>query len=199
MKNIAEKLAKASKDYIKPIIGGKGDIYIKSDPSAAIVFINGKPTGKTTPTTIRDLDTGEHLVKVVKGELVGSKLLRINTNDITEIDIQLGKAKGGLKVYSSPVEADIFLGDNFFGRTPKVINDLALGDHLVTLKKSEYLDVTKNVTITAGDYQTIEGNLVKPAELRISSIPNNANIKINGEFIGATPVTLDSLYPKKFI
>ena len=96
---------------------------------------------------------------------MGSKVIRVNPNVITEESITLGKAKGGLKAYSTPAEAKIYIGEKFYGRTPKIIKDLSIGDHLVTLKKSGYMDINRSVTITGGDYTTIEGNLVKSASL----------------------------------
>ncbi len=197
MKNITQKLVTASKEYIRPVVGGKGDIYVKSLPTAASVFIDGKSTGKTTPTTIRDLETGTHLVKVVKGELVGSKIIRVNANDIAEENISLGKAKGGIKVYSAPVEADIYIGEKFYGRTPKVISDLSTGDHSVKLKKEGYIEINRNITVSGGDYATIKGDLVKPASLKITSAPNNANVKLRGKNIGETPISLINQYPEK--
>jgi TM2 domain-containing membrane protein YozV len=197
MKNITKKLVDASKEYVRPIIGGKGDIYIKSEPSAALVYIDGKSRGMTTPTTIRDLETGEHLIKVVKGELVGSKIIRVSANKIHEESIYLGKAKGGIKVYSTPVEANIYIGEKFYGRTPKIISDLSIGDHLVTLKKSGYLDINQNITISGGDYAIVEGNLVKPASLNITSIPTNAIVRLRGKQIDKTPISINNQYPEK--
>jgi len=41
-----------------------GNIYIKSDPTGARIFIDGEDTGKLTPETIKDLSLGEHEIKL---------------------------------------------------------------------------------------------------------------------------------------
>ena len=197
MKNISKKLINASKAYISPVAGGKGDIYLKSNPSAATVYVDGKSTSSTTPTTIRNLESGEHLIKVVKSDYVGSKVIRVHANNITEDNIILGKAKGGLKAYSNPAEANIYIGDKFFGNTPKIINDLSAGDHLVTLKKAGYMDVKRQVTIKGEEFATVEAEMVKPASLYISSVPTDAAVNIRGQQMGKTPLNLNDLYPEK--
>lgn len=197
MKNIAQKLVTASMGFIGQIAGGKGDIYLKSAPTGATIYIDGKKTVKTTPATLRDIESGEHLVKVVKGDFVGSKVINVQANAIPEASITLGKAKGGLKVYSTPAEAQIFIGDQFYGNTPKIINNISAGDQLITLKKSGYLDVKKRVTVTGEQFITVEGDLTKPASLYISSVPSKASVNISGQKMGETPLGLTDLYPEK--
>jgi hypothetical protein len=197
MKNISNKLITASKAYVSPVLGGKGDIYLKSIPPAANVYIDGKSIGNTTPTTIRNLESGEHLVKVVKGDYVGSKVIRVHTNDITEDNITLDKAKGGLKAYSTPAEAKIYIGDTFYGNTLKILNDLSAGDHLVVLKKSGYMEVKRRVSVKGEQFATIDAEMVKPASLYLSSVPSNASVNIRGQKMGKTPLNLNNLYPEK--
>ena len=196
MKNISRKLITASKAYVSPVPGGKGDIYLKSNPSVATVYIDGKSTGNTTPTTIRNLESGEHLIKVIKGDYVGSKVIRVHANDITEDNIILGKAKGGLKAYSNPVEAKIYIGDKYYGYTPKIINDLSAGDHLVVLKKSGYMEVKRRITIKGEQFATVDAEMFKPAALYLSSVPSNASVNIRGQHMGKTPLNLTDLYPE---
>jgi len=197
MKNISRKLITASKAYVSPVAGGKGDIYLKSNPSAATIYVDGKKTKKTTPSTIRDLESGEHLVKVVKGDYVGSKVIRVHANDITEDNIILGKAKGGLKAYSTPAEAKIYIGNKFYGNTPKIISDLSAGDHLVVLKKSGYMEVKRRVSVKGDQFATVDAEMVKPAALYLSSLPSNASVIIRGQDMGKTPLNLTDLYPEK--
>ncbi len=110
MKNIAQKLVDMSKGRAvsEGILTGSGDIYLKSDPSGASVTLDGKSVNQVTPTTLRGIAAGEHRVKVVRGDYVGSKVVNVLPNEITQVTISLSKAIGGLKVYSNPPEANIY-------------------------------------------------------------------------------------------
>lgn len=42
-----------------------GSVAVASSPSGAAIWLDGAPTGTTTPDTLRDIGAGEHVVKVV--------------------------------------------------------------------------------------------------------------------------------------
>jgi hypothetical protein len=42
-----------------------GSIYINSTPSGANVYLDGKDTGETTPTTLTAVEVGEHTIKLI--------------------------------------------------------------------------------------------------------------------------------------
>ena len=201
MKKVADKLVIANKSYVGVGIMGKGqgDIYLKSNPAAATVYIDGKKQNEVTPTTVKSLKSGEHLVKVVKGDYVGSKVVTVIPNDIVELNIALGKAKGGLKVYSNPAEADIYLSDQFYGKTPKIIRDLPAGDYFLSLRKGGYMEAKRNVRVNPEEFSDVDVNIVKPSALYITSDPANASVYVRGQEMGKTPLRLDQLYPEKVL
>lgn len=200
MKKIAEKMAAGGTAGFSSgaALTGEGDIYLKSQPSAAEIFVDGKPAGLNTPATIRNVAAGEHLIKLTKGDYVGSKVVNVLPNDITETTVFLSKARGGLKIYSDPPEASIFIEEKSYGQTPRVIKDLPAGEYLVTLRKSGYLDLKKPVKVSGETFASIDGKLIKPAALRITSDPSGAEVIIRGEKKGTAPVTLNNLYPERF-
>lgn len=110
MKNLALSLAGKSGSITSVSANaGKGDIYIKSSPDDAQIFVDGKKMGINTPNTLRDLPVGEYVIKVKKGDFIGSKVIQVKPNDIIQEMIVLTKAFGGLKIYSIPAEAEIFI------------------------------------------------------------------------------------------
>ena len=199
MKKIAQKMALGGIASFSSSgnLSGKGDIYIKSQPTAADIFVDGKAMKLQTPATVRNVPAGEHLIKLKKGNYVGSKVVNVIPNDITEVTVSLTRAHGGLKVYSDPPEAEIFIEGKYYGKTPRVIKNLPAGEYLVTLRKAHYLDLRKQVKIEGESYAVVEGKLMKPADLTITSEPPGAQVTIRGKNMGTTPLTLKNLYPER--
>ncbi len=177
--------------------GGRGDVYLKSSLTPAHIFVDGQALNEQTPTTVKNLPSGEHVLKVVKDDYSGSKIVIINPDEILDETITMSKARGGIKVYSNPAEADIYIEDQYYGKTPKIIKDLAAGEYLLALKKEGYLQLKRRIKITGDDYAEIDERIVKPAAVSISSQPSPAVVFIRGQELGRTPLQLQDLYPEK--
>jgi hypothetical protein len=198
IKKIADKLVTASKSEIT--LGpdkGKGDIYLKSSPSDAKIYINGQLQQMRTPAILKNLYAGECMIKVVKGDFVGSRVVKVTTDDIINLSITLGKGKGGIKIYSTPPEAEIMIGEQVFGRTPKVIRDLPAGDYVVYLRKTGYLEAKHTVKVNLDEFSNIDVKMIKPAGLYITSTPANAEVFIRGQYMGKTPLKIEQLNPER--
>jgi hypothetical protein len=199
MKKIADKLVEASKSIVTISGGGMGDIYLKSTPPDAQIYINNKLQQERTPATVRNLPTGECLIKVVKGDFVGSRVVTVMPNDIVDITIAMGIGKGGIKLYSTPAEAEILIGDQPFGATPKVIRDLPAGDYVVSLRKDGFLEAKRTVKVSTDEFSNLEVALVKPAALYVTSTPANAEVSVRGQSMGRTPLKLTQLFPERIL
>jgi hypothetical protein len=201
MKNLAVKLVGLSKSKVEAgILKGQGDIHLKSEPTSAEIFIDGKKLSEVTPMTIHNMESGEHMLKVVKGDFIGNRVITVIPNDIIQTTISLSRDKGGLKVYSSPAGADIYIENKYYGKTPKVIQEIAVGDYLVFVKKTGYLDATNKINVSPEAFAEVFYELVKPAILSITSQPSNAEVILitsKGKKIGKTPLVKENLYPEK--
>jgi len=201
MKNLAVKLADMSRSKLgAAMLKGQGDIYLKSEPTAAEVYIDGKKLSEHTPLTIRKVESGEHVIKVVKGDFVGTQVVTVVPNDITQATIFLTRAKGGLKVYSYPAEADIYIENKYQGQTPRVIQEISAGEYLVSVKKTGYLDITKRVKVSPEAFAEVEFTLIKPATLSITSQPTNAEVTLvysQGQENAKTPLYKENLLPER--
>ncbi len=67
-KKIARRLADLSIE--EELFFGKGncDLYLESDPTGALIYVDNKPTGKLTPATVLGLTGGEHSIKLKKDD-----------------------------------------------------------------------------------------------------------------------------------
>jgi len=182
-----------------------GAISVQSSPSGATIGLESEdgpfvgPT-ITTPHTFTDLEPGMYTitlsldgyydwktdVKVVAGETapVYKTLTPIPTT-------------GTITVFSSPLGADIYLDNNYVGRTIYTINGVLPGYHTVKLCLEGYRDWSTTVLVTAGETTTVPATLTPiPATGAISVIsePPGANIKLDGVAINAlTPYTINNV------
>jgi TolB-like protein len=196
---LAGKLVEEIKKYPELFVpkGGKGDVYLKSSLTPAHILVDGQAINEQTPTTVKNLSAGEHVLKVVKDDYIGSKIVIVKPDEILDETITMSKTRGGIKVYSNPGEADIYIEDQYYGKTPKIIKDLAAGEYLLSLKKEGFLELKRRIKVTGEEYTEIDERIVKPAAISISSQPAQAVVFIRGQEMGRTTLQLNDLYPEK--
>ena len=196
MRNVALKLSgrMASDSQGGVLVEGNGDIFIKSDPRGAQIYLDNVNTGKTAPVTLRNVAAGNHIIKALKSNYIGTKSVTVKANDIVQETITLGQGKGNMKIYSNPPEAEILIDGQLSGKTPTMIKDLSVGDHQLVLKLAGYEDFNQTVTVNFNQSASVEGKLKRLANLNIQSAPAGADIFIDGQPYGKTPKVVESFY-----
>ena len=71
---------------------------------------------------------------------------------------------GKLIVTTEPVGADILLNGQKVGTTPKLVNDVLIGQYELTLQKQGYTVVRKNITISEGQKLVVNETLAEEVE-----------------------------------
>lgn len=141
----------------------KNAVIIKSEPSGARIFINGKNTGQLTPDTVFWLQPGDVIVtlkkELFKDSSITAKLLENDTLelffDYTTNKTMLGK----LNIDSNPRGAQIFVNDSAVNKiTPAILEGFFPGFHKIRLKLNGHWDEeklvpVKSVVTTYIDYQ----------------------------------------------
>lgn len=99
---------------------------------------------------------------------------------------------GTLKVTTSPAGAEVYIDGTFKGMSPLTIT-LPNGSHSVKVVLEGYESASKSVSITGGQTTTASFTLKKkssgPAKVRIISIPDGAEVYIDGNLVGLTDDT----------
>lgn len=75
---------------------GKGDLNISSQPSGALIHLNGQSLGETTPFTIKDLPSGSHQLMLSKNHLAAEFSIDVYHGKKRPVNIAL---KSGLMAY----------------------------------------------------------------------------------------------------
>ena len=99
-----------------------------------------------------------------------------------------------LAVNSAPDRATVFIDDKYAGVTPLTVKDLPPGHHFVKLTKRDHLPWTKLVELLYPEEKLDAALAVKPkGSLLVASEPAPADVYIDGEYEGKTPLEKKNL------
>lgn len=105
------------------------------------------------------------------------------------IEVPLAPAWAEVSFSSSPGEAEIIINGEVMGVTPARI-ELLQGAYEVTVKRSGYKAWQDDLQVVAGKNVEVADITLEAADglVFIRSVPGSANVTINGEFRGQTPL-----------
>lgn len=98
---------------------------------------------------------------------------------------------GNLYVSTTPSGATITIDGKNVGVTPKVVSDILIGSHTVSLTLANHKTETKTVEIKEGQTEEWPVTMSDMARMTIASNPQGATLFINGKAVGQTPYTAD--------
>ncbi|MBC7320998.1 PEGA domain-containing protein [bacterium] len=111
------------------------------------------------------------------------------------------QALGRLVVESKPSGASIFIDGRFLGYTPYT-GDVSVGRHSIRLELSGYQTYETTVNITPNKTTKVSVTLklipYYQGTLYITSNPSSAEVYVNGERKGRTPIKIDKLKPGRY-
>ena len=184
-----------------------GSLYIISDPTNSKVVLDGLYRG-TTPLTIDNLASGTHILELDHaGDYDWKSTVEVPAGGTKTVSATLNpmpvSSTGWLYVSSSPGGASVALDGTNYGQTPQSgalkLNTIGVGDHTVTLTLAGYSPYSTSVNVNANTVSEVSAILQsvgpKPGigELTVSSTPSGANVFIDNNFVGITPVTLKDI------
>jgi CRISPR/Cas system-associated exonuclease Cas4 (RecB family) len=181
-----------------------GTVNVTSDPSGADVKLDGVLKG-TTPLAITDISPGTHTLRVEEtGYQPFTAPVDVTGGVTTNVHAVLDPVppvvvNGTIEVTSVPTGAEVFLDGLTQGMTPLVIPDVSNGIHTLRLELSGYVPWEEPVIVTAGETTFIHATLttVPPANgsVTVQSDPDGANVYLDGEMKGLTPVAITGVSP----
>ena len=155
-------------------VADAGRLLVKSTPSGARVFVDGRDHGRT-PATIRDLGRGSHRVRLVQeGYATEERRVAINpTHPLQSVIVAMTRTRaptapppaaslfGSLTVESRPAGAKVFIDGQPAGATPLTLPRLGTGDHEVRLEHEGYRRWSSSVKIVSGERNRVTASLEK--------------------------------------
>ncbi|MCP4412263.1 MAG: PEGA domain-containing protein, partial [Gammaproteobacteria bacterium] len=176
-----------------------GAVCVKSKPSNAMVLIDGNEIGNT-PVTISDLKPGMHSVEIkMEGYVDWSKSLEATHGEDIVISAELLMEAGIVSINSEPSNAKAIIDGKVVGNTPVTIKDMKPDTYNLEIKMDGYVDWKESLDVKANKEVAIDAELqIITGAVCIKSDPPNAKVRIEGNEVGTTPVTLAELMPGTF-
>lgn len=160
-------------DYESKIVLDQGSIFMLSPvlkpdfmtvrltaDEEAEIWINGEMKG--TGVWKGELVNGDYVVESrKKGYITGTDNITVREN-MPSTDIRLSRLQvvsGFLSVTSDPAGSSILIDGKMRGVTPLFINDIAVGEHSVSIFKEGYEQWSETVTISEGNEASVAASL----------------------------------------
>jgi len=163
---------------------GMGSLTVTSSPRGALITIDGKTEGLTTPATIRDLTMrSRHSIRVTLSGYLPQVRDRIEIrSDTTEtLRFTLIPVTHDLTIRSDPDSAQVVWDGSPKGPTPLVITEIREGEHSLELTLEGYQPYSTRIAVPgSGGVHSVRLELLPIAVLQFMIRPY-ADIYINGE------------------
>jgi hypothetical protein len=146
-------------DRTKP----SGSLKISSEPTDALVLLDGDPMGNTD-MEMSGIDIGKKKLELKKDcfETKTTEVF-IKANQQVILNLKLKPSCGAISVTSNPAGADILMNEKLMGVTPAELAELKDGTYTISLKKEGYEDWKDTATVKAGKTVLIKADRLKPA------------------------------------
>jgi len=164
-------------------------LIIDSDPRGCEIYLNGAPSNKITPDTIKFINIGRNTLTLIKDKLVLDSVINVNKG---QNNIFLNY-NGTAIITSTPSGAKIIIdGVNTNKVTPDSVK-MMNGSHKLELSTSDYYFATQ-ISIKPGGIIMLDHSFIAPGNISVNSYPAGANIWLDGTNTGkTTPTVLQSI------
>ncbi len=101
-----------------------------------------------------------------------------------------------ISITTDPSGADVYLDEKLVGKSPLTISKTTAGDHNIkAIMKSGGKELTgeSRFTLRTGEFKNIDMKLVAKTFLTITTTPTGADITVDGQYIGKSPVTTNAV------
>ena len=178
-----------------PLDPNYGTLNILSTPSNISIRLEGKsnPLGKTPLN--RDISPGSYTV-IFEDDLYETftKNILLRVGDTIDIDTQLIRKLGSLKIFTEPMDADVFIDGKYLGKSPYVLKDYPTGTYAIEAKYPGYHAKAERVEIEHKKIKTIDLNLDRGCPpntgiFKFSIMPGGTEITHNGKTLEQAPGT----------
>jgi hypothetical protein len=165
-----------------------GKLRVESDPPRAEVWFDGKRQEKRTPLLIERVAAGEHALQLYTDTHSYEGMVSIKPDETLTKSMTLSAAAGRISVATTPSKAAVRVDGSSVGRSPTTVGNLSLGKHTVEIEHDGFLPAREQVTLTSRQSTADLSLTLEPGGLlQLTSYPEGASIRLDGEPRGSTP------------
>jgi hypothetical protein len=169
-------------------VGATGRLEVTSEPSGALVTIDGTPRG-TTPLTIATMAVGTHALTISAANATIRRTVTISpgaTSNIMASITGAGSTAGWVAI-KAPIELNVLEDGQLIGTTNANRLMLPAGSHNLELTNPAFeFRAALSVQVSAG--QTATRTVTVPnGSLSVNALPW-ATVFVNGQEVGTTPL-----------
>ncbi|MFW5775036.1 MAG: PEGA domain-containing protein, partial [Chitinivibrionales bacterium] len=151
----AEEKKTDEPDTIETQTASQGVVIIKSDPSGAVLEIDGEKIGQTPQTVSLTVGAKHSVVLKKPGFFLKKATIMVTAGDTQEVSFDLIQP-AGLAVFSEPEGATVSLNGKPVGETPYTTNKLRPANYNVELQHAGYKTHSQNVSLPDGQMDTLQ-------------------------------------------
>lgn len=182
--------------------GVRNSITIFTDPPGATIYLDDTLLTKKSNGLIMNVQEGIHTIKLtLPGYYDFEKNIDVYSSGTTYVDHTFEKKENSFRIVSNPKGAEIFIDGVYKGKT-----DLSLilevgKQYSIRLSLPGYYSFEKTITLQERVQRDIEGiyhdflPLPENGTLNIRSIPDGAEISLDGISVGTTNKILNTVKP----
>ncbi len=189
-KKVAQRLAGqdiSADQKPKTAFTGQADLYVSSTPAGGVIYFDGAPLNKVTPSTFNNLPAGVHKVKVEKGDLIAEQEFELVSGRLNRLKLKLAEKRYTAIIYSNPSVANVIIKGQLIGQTPTEYNfkkqDMPFD---ITIQQEGYFPYKIRIEESVETTSRINAELIRGGRISVRSMPES-QLFINKKFIATTP------------
>ncbi len=177
---------------------GAGSLRVIASEVDTQVFVDGEDKGRS-PATVANVTPGEHFVEGRKAKFkTVQQTVRVAPGESALVQLKMEVAAADrphatLKVQSAVPNAEVFVDGSSLGRAPIDRSDLDPGKHFVVVHKDGYTDFKREVMLIENQTVALVADVSATGSLRVLSTPEGAQVRVDGEVFGKTPIQRDGV------
>ena len=178
----------------------KGILLLETEPAGCDISLDGVSFGKT-PRLITSLDAKGAYRLLVQKPGYQPRTVEVKFNGRTPLvkNESLVIGSGIIEITSEPAGAEVTVNGQPRGLTPTKVDGVPKGRATVEIKKNGFEDESRELSIVAGESQTLFVKLNGlPGTMSLSSIPDGARFYVNDRPEGKGPISLTGLKPGSY-
>lgn len=192
-------LNKANDTHTENVVLTPNFGYLQIDDSqgiaGAVIYVNNKRIGQIPYSSEDKWTAGEYTLQITNGELYKTynSTFTIKKGETTTLAPRLESNAAETRIRVN-ADADIYI-DKVRRGTREWSGPLKAGNYEVECRMDRHKSVVKTITVVADEPQDVLLDTPEPITgmLAVTSKPLDAEIRIDGELVGMTPMTVQNL------